>query len=474
MKQNRFNYLLACIFFIFPIISKAIKPDSIVLKLNVSDCQFCYTGFSYFGSLKEVKKTLVIRKNDRSIVLKRWGNIINENNFIIIESDSNFDSISTCCMSEIIAYNQSYVVYKDVFKHFIGEFSSPTRIDTLITIPDTIALSEFTYPTINNDFVVLTDVIQNAVVIFNIKTNIIHTIDFNKFDFKPTIQKSSLLDTVSLKMYDPILKQLQAFGTSKVEISPPFINTDNLYFLAKLILPEINAKDSNNFIIRKRNIIMSYNLSSNSLKTEYFEKTFNEVESTNYDFYKSAPIIDSCFLYLISYNQNYPDSNYVCKISYCKSNNADTLLRNPNILPNIYSNTNVEYNFSTPIVHFPIFMFPLSETVYNMKLSGRSFNLPFNNKNLTLIDKSSGKYKFDYYLRDFYHINDTLYTIHYNSFLSTCIISQSSLDKGTTTKIKVLSVPEFISLVSLKFEDQSRMICISKNRRKILSIKYEL
>jgi len=443
--------------------------DSIVVKLNLTDCHNCYGGFCSIEPLSSnIKTVLILRESDRDIAKKFITKQIGlSRNYSIVYSDSLFTKLNHVLYSEIYVYDRKELIYSSNLESF--KFSSLTdlfKVDTLFTLPDTISLSKAKRITVNQNYMGIYDLIFNELTLIDLsKKKVIGVFNNNTYPID-SVYKYVHLDSLSIKLFN---------------IAKPYLKTsqNDVCRLEGFCFTENNLMIAGNYPVMKRysgdtvklipqNILFKYSLSNlKQFHTSQVEN-FNEDSAEFYPITRNILPIDSTRFIIRSVSAHHTksykldvwNSKGTLVVRECTINSA---------LPNYYLETGLKDNMLNEIVAYPYLFYSLSSEVINVETHDK-FSLPLVNHKFKFSFDNADKLKFEFQIVNARYSNKSLDVMVIKNEEDIELIK---IDASTFQTIKEIFLPKQIMQMKpiLSFWTDHLLIGITKDN-KIISISY--
>ncbi len=443
--------------------------DSIVVKLNLTDCHNCYGGFCSIERLPEgIKTVLLLKESDQRIsgkfIRSRLGL---KRNYFVIHSDSLFNSLNHMPLSEIYLYDSTKLVYTSGLENYsMRDFDNLFQVDTLFTLPDSNSMSQAVRIKTSGNLIALNDLIFNEIYLIHLTDKKILKI-FNKETFPvDTFYKWMNVDSVSLKLFNNARSWLKTTQNDVALLDGCCFLDDHFIVTGSYPLMKKNRGDTV-YLIREH-VILSTCIS-------YAGKTvFYALGNFRYESHLYYPIPTNLFpvskseviFQSVSSDSLKPYLLDIWQLENGKANNRKLVTDR---IPEYYIKTGLGTNFLTEIIAWPFLFYSRSPEVLNME-TGQKFMLPFQNKDFTFSFNDIQSVHFDFQILDACYIDNVLQLMVLEKEKTIKILE---FDPGKFTVKKTLFLPEhFLSTKTiLAFWKKGRLIGLT-GKGNIISVNY--
>lgn len=443
--------------------------DSIVVKLNLTDCHNCYGGFCSIEKLPQgIKTVLVLKESDQKIsgkfIRSRLGL---KRNYSIIHSDSLFNSLNHIPLSEIYLYNSAKLIYTSGLESYsMRDFDNLFRVDTLFTLPDSIAMSPAVRIKTSGHLIALDDKIFNEIYLIHLTDQKILKL-FNKETFPvDTFYKWVNVDSVSLKLFTNARSWLKT-TQNDVSLMDDCCFLDD-HFIISGSYPLMKKRGGDTVILSRKHAILSMPISDvgktvfYALEDFHYEsRLYYPLPSNLFPVSKSEVIFQS-----VSSDSLKP---YMLNIWQFENGKADNRKLVTDRIPEYYLKTGLGTNFLTEIIAWPFLFYSLSPEVINLE-TGQKYILPFQNKDFTFSFNDIQNVHFDFQILDACFIDNVLKIMVLEKEKTIKILE---LDAGKFTVKKTLFFPDHFltSKTTLAFWTKGRLIGLTREGN-IISVIY--
>ena len=464
--MNKYKCLLLLFSFCFEYL---LAQDSIVVKLNLSDCHNCYAGFCSLEPLSSnIKTTLILREADRGIGKKFIRNQLGlTRNYSIIYSDSIFAGLNHILYSEIYVYDRRELVFSSRLESFkFSSLSNLFKVDTLFSLPDTVSFGRAKRINVSRDYLGIYDLIFNELSLIDLKKKKIIGVFNNNTHTIDSIYKYVGLDSISVKLFNSAKPYLKTTQNDVCRLDGFCFMKDNLVISGSY--PVMKRYHGDTVKLIPQNILFAHSLSN--LKRFHFSQVEDFIEDSikYYPISRNILPINSTRAIIRSVS-SHQSKSYKLSIWNTEGTIAARESTITNTLPKYYLETGLKENMLNEIVAWPFLFYSLSPEVLNIETHER-FSLPFVNHNFKFSFDNVEKLKFEFQIVDACHFDKKLDIM---ILKNEEVVELIEIDPSTFQILKELFLPKRIMQAKpiLTFWTEHLLIGITGNN-KIISISY--
>lgn len=377
----------------------AVCQDSIVIRLNLSDCHNCYGGFCSIEHFPtNLNPTILVKEADQKIAVKFIRKTLGlTHNYKIIYSDSLYNKLSMNVSSEVFVYKSGELT----LKYNLSEFKN-TDLNYLFhkniigEIPDSIMSNKAIKYSITDSLIILQDLVFNEIHVFDYKANkLIKSFNDQTFNID-TIYKLVKLDTISVKLFKKIKPQLRLTRNDKVLIDGCKIMGRKLYLTGNYPILLKSKRDS--LFLLRRNFLAIFQV-DNLNNFQFLKISEFSLDSVNYFPIPSHYFIlnDSTFVIRsLSSNKSTPYNLSLWKLSDNKIQPFNLI---SNHLPEYYIQTGLQTNLLNEVIAWPFLMYNLVPEIKNI-VDGGTKTLPLSNSLFQFDFNNIANQKFNFQIFD--------------------------------------------------------------------------
>jgi hypothetical protein len=443
--------------------------DSVVVKLNTTDCKFCYSGFYHFKPLNVKKITLVTRANQENVCNKYSKDYLKQFEIATITSDSVYTTLSNSLSSEVYLYNHGDLVYNNLLKNFQADISLNVSVDTITKIPANYAFSGFAKVKEYNLNFLIYDSYHSKSILYNPKKGTFKSYDFNSVDYGELLLAKGVIDSSGKSLYDlHSQKMVKQLNLDKVSLyDPTFADSVAAYFSVFYI--PVKAPNSDKAIaISPTSAVFLYNFLQDSIVNYYSVPNLIEIDGDSIAFFQSPQLFNDTSIFLIGHKKHESDTLVFC--TFDTSEPGKIREWNYGKLPDYYVQTGFFYTLSIPITRPPYFMFPLCGDIYSAKEKCVIGRLPYKNPLNAMKKLTEGNPGFRFYLIDYFIDGDDMYILHYNSNSKFSVLTRFNLKTRRMVFVKPANIPPFIGVHSLTFTKKDQLCGLDLKKTMVVKL----
>ena len=185
--------------------------DSVLIKINVFDCKYCYFNLSFINNVQNCKVTILGRNNEGNECLDFSKKYFSNIHPFIILSDSIFSSVSASLFTEVYFFFKGNLFYKQILKKVSPNFKLGVQIDTISSVLQYSSISPFAKVLMLNGDFVISDPYKGKLKYYISKLSKFINRDFNNYPFYVLLSKTQMFDSSELG----IIKQYLSLIYSK-------------------------------------------------------------------------------------------------------------------------------------------------------------------------------------------------------------------------------------------------------------------